>query len=250
MDFLTVLGFLVVIGGFIGLFMVIRKQRPPVETIAYARDISNASARGLLPSYRPRSVKDELKKAEFGTTVTLLGEPEREIKASINLFEMYQRTPESDWERTGNVSMAKFLAGDILILKVPSQEAGKEIWLKATELRSPSLMHFYKGSKEEPGPARIFKMKEQGEPVPYDLPNNLTPGISWKIIDIGTFDAEVKDECENIVDGDRLYFVSSLEQGGDRRLLYLDARKGEAQGSGGLFLAEPFEPTVDILHLM
>ena len=47
-----------------------------------------------------------------------------------------------------------------------------------------------------------------------------------------------------------LYFVTSKEKNGDRWLVYLDARKGEAKGSGGLFLLEPFEPSVDVTDLM
>jgi hypothetical protein len=157
---------------------------------------------------------------------------------------------DSSWLKTGTVFKALALAGNVWIFKVPSQEGGKPIWLKATELDSMSLMNFYKGGDGKPGPARIFKNNGQSEPVPYELPNSLTPGVTWKVVDIGAFNVEIDGECDNAMAGDLLYFVTSREQDGERWLIFLDARKKEARGSGGLFLGERFEPSVDVSDLL
>lgn len=242
MDFLSVVGLLLVIAAGIGVVYLLKsKKSPMVESKQVERKTHNFDA---------PSVSKELESAAAQQTVTLTGEQERAIQASVSLHEMFQQTPSSSWSRTGAVSKALVLAGGVWIFKVPSREGGKPIWLRATELDAMSLMTFYKGKEGNPGPARIFKENGQSEPVAYELPKNLTPGITWEIIDIGTFDAEVDGECDNASDGDRLYFVTSREQGGDKQLLYLDARKGEARGSGGLFLGEKFDPSVEVSSLL
>ncbi|MDO8668859.1 MAG: hypothetical protein Q7K65_01020 [Candidatus Buchananbacteria bacterium] len=192
----------------------------------------------------------QLKEASSGQTITLIGEPERAVQSSIILNEMYQSSSNAPWSRTGSSSKALVLSGGIWIFKIPSREAGRPTWLKGKEISSTGLGRFYKGTSEAPGPARIFKQNDQTDPVPYSLPNNLTPNIIWEVVDIGTFDAEVDRENDNINSGDRLYFVTSKEQNGQRWLIYLDARKGEAKGSGGLFSLEEFEPSVDVTDLL
>ena len=240
MDALSFLGLIAMIAAAGAIVYVVRNQSNPQAPVGREKP-----ARMM-----PQGVKEQLNEAPSGSTVTLIGERERAIQASVTLHEMFQATKSSPWSRTGNVSRALVLAGDVWIFKVPSREAGKPVWLRAIELPSFSLTRFYRGSESEPGPAKLFNNNEQSDPVPYELPKDLTPGISWEIIDIGAFKAEVDGSCDNVSGGDMLYFVTSREQGGERRLIYLDARKGEANGSGGLFLAEPFEPSVDVSNLM
>lgn len=194
--------------------------------------------------------KEQLRLASSGQTVTLIGESEKAIHASITLYEMFQRQPHAPWSRTGLVSKVLALAGGIFIFKIPSQEAGKPVWFKGREISSSGLGKFYKGSPDSAGPAKEFHQNDQTKPVPYALPKNLTPGVTWEVVDIGTFDADVEGETDNIISGDRLYFVTSKEQNGENWLIYMDARKGEAKGSGGLFLLEPFEPSVEVSDLM
>jgi len=247
MDGISVIGILIILAAGLGIAYVVRNSK----SLPKNNQVNPTIETGEEPiAMRVADTREQLRTAASGQTVTLLGEPERAIKASVDLFEMFQQTPKSPWSKTGVVSKALVLAGGVWILKVPSQEAGKPIWLRATLLPALSLMKFYKGSDEKPGPARIFRNNDQSEPVPYTLPQDLTPGVTWEIIDIGTFDAKVNGSSEEIEQGDRLYFVTSREQGGKRRLIYLDARKGEAKGSGGLFLAEEFEPSVDVSGLL
>lgn len=203
-----------------------------------------------LPSDTETRPDKKLKVAKSGQTISFLGEDERQILASISLYEMTQVGKGAPWTKTGAVSKILSLAGGIFIFKMPSMEGGKPTWLKAEEIETLPLGSFFVGSQESPGPGRIFYRKNQAETVDYELPNGLTPGVTWQVVDIGTLDVDVDGESENFIDDDRLYFVTSTEKGGTRRLLNLDARKGEAKGAGGLFLCEPFEPSVDIKEIL
>jgi len=243
MDFLSVVGLLIILAAGVGIVYLIKNKKAPIVTVE-SQEVGHVAH-----DFTPPSASKQLEGASVQQTVTLTGESERAIQASVNLHEMHQKTSNSPWSRTGAISKALVLAGGIWIIKIPSQEGGKPIWLRATEIESMSLMSFYKGKEGSPGPARIFRENGQSEPVPYELPK-LTPGVTWEIIDIGTFDAEVDGECDNAQNGDRLYFVTSREQGGDKQLIYLDARKGEAKGSGGLFLGEKFDPSVEVSSLL
>ncbi|MFA6228254.1 MAG: hypothetical protein WC668_03645 [Patescibacteria group bacterium] len=245
MDFLSLLGLFVILASGVGIGCLIKNKKALVVGNKVAKQ-----PRNLVSLDTPPPMHKRLEQTLAQQTITLLGESERAVKASVTLWEMFKKTPDSPWSKTEAVSKALALAGGIWIFKVPSQEGGKPIWLRATKLESMSLMKFYKGVEGKPGPARIFKENDQSEPVPYELPSSLTSGVTWEIIDIGTFDAQVDGECDAIENDDRLYFVTSRERGGDRQLIYLDARKGEARGSGGLFLGEKFEPSVDVSDLL
>lgn len=234
--------------GFYYLLFIYPKKNPiisPARTRATEEEIE------ILPSDRETRPDKQLKVARSGQAVTLLGEgKERQILASVSLYEMTQRYEKSPWTKTGSVSKVLVLAGSVFIFKMPSREGGKPTWLKAEEIDALPLGAFYLGSKDDPGPGRQFFRNKQTSPVPYELPNNLTPGLTWEVIDIGTLDVESDGESENFQGGDRLYFVTSRERGGKKWLLYLDARKGEARGTGGTFLCEPFEPSVEMTEIL
>lgn len=206
----------------------------------------------ILPTDRMinEPVEEKLKVVKSKQVVTLIGGDEREVKASISFHEMTQLSTGASWSKTGNASKALVLAGQVFIFKMPSREGGKEVWLKAKEIETFRLQQFYVGTKESFGPAKQFHKNGQTLPVPYELPNNLTPGITWEVVDIGTLDVEVDGNSKNFKTGDRLYFVTSNERGGEHRLLYLDARQGESRGTGGLFICEPFEPSVEVSDLL
>lgn len=240
-------GIIIIVLGIAGLFVVYKSKKSSL----FNRNMDTSGGYSVFDEIPvPTSREQALYAASLHQTVTLIGEPERAIQASISLNEMFQRKPNAPWSKTGAVSKALALAGGTFIFKIPSKEAGKPTWLKGKEISDSGLGRFYKGSESAPGPARAFKQNDQTDPVPYELPKNLTPGITWEVVDIGTFDADVEGKSDNIHSGDRLYFVTSREQNGDKWLIYMDARKGEAQGSGGLFLLEPFEPSVDVTDLM
>lgn len=234
--------------GFYYLLFIYPKKNPIASSsrTSFAREDVE-----VLPSDREARPDGQLKAVRSGQTVSLLGEgKERQILASISLHEMTQRYEKAPWTKTGSVSKGLVLAGKVFIFKMPSQEGGKPTWLKAKEIDTLPLGQFYLGSKENPGPGRQFFRNKQSSPVPYELPNDLMPGITWQVVDIGTLDVESDGESENFQNGDRLYFVTSREKGGQRWLLYLDARKGEAVGTGGTFLCEPFEPSVDMTDIL
>ena len=241
------LGILILILGVIGCIFSFKYR----ATFSIAKRDNNPS-QSVFEKIPSSNRREQLRQASAGQTVTLLGEPERAIRASIALSEMFQQQPNAPWSKTGLVSKILELAGDIFIFKIPSKEAGKPTWLKGKEMAVAFLGKFYKGTDASPGPARIFKQNDQSNPVPQYLPKNIIPGSIWEVVDIGTFDAEVEGDSDNIYSGDRLYFVTSKEKNsdGNRWLIYLDARKGEAKGLGGLFLLEPFEPSVDVTDLM
>lgn len=259
---MVIFGYVLMIFGVVCLGLVILKmfsrEKSPatVKTYGYVQD--EKFAQTLPTDTLPFNAngKERLKAVMSGQTVELVGDlKERAVVATVALYEMTQLDSERDncpWTRTGVVSRAIVLAGDIWILKVPGREGGKPAWFKATELETFPLQAFYKGGDEPSmyGPARQFKMNDQTAPVSYTLPHNLVPGAIWNIVDIGMFDAEVEGNCENVENKDRLPFVTSREKDGDRFLIYLDARKGEAKGSGGLFLGTPFEPDAEIMDML
>ncbi|OGY44710.1 MAG: hypothetical protein A3B89_01225 [Candidatus Buchananbacteria bacterium RIFCSPHIGHO2_02_FULL_40_13] len=239
------LGVLIILLGVAGLIWFFKFRNFPVIN----RD-ANIAQSSVLVETPSLDKKTQLCQALPDQTMTLIGEPERAIRASITLNEMFKHQSSEPWSRTGVISKALALAGDIWIFKIPDQEAGQPIWLKGEKIYTPSLLSFYKGSDESPGPARVFKENGQTNPVPYSLPKNLTPGVIWEVVDIGAFNAEVEGEDSCVNSGDLMYFVTSKEKDGGHWLVFLDARKGEAKGSGGLFLLEPFEPSVDVTDLM
>jgi len=202
------------------------------------------------------SEKESLTVIRAKQTVKLIDDLKpRAVQAAVSLYEMTQLTPEiknSPWSRTGVVSRAIVLAGNIWIMKVPGREGGKPEWFKAREIETYPLQKFYTGGNESSsfGPARKFKTNGQTSPVPYSLPNDLTPGVTWQVVDIGRFNAEIDGKSDNLENNDNIYFVTSRERGGDRYLIYLDARKGEARGPGGLFMGTPFEPDEDVMEML
>ena len=248
MDTSSVIGIIGILIGVCGLvFVALLARSMRSVSDSHRSGIADAEPAMVLPVER----RKELVEASAGQTVTLLGEPERAVRASVTLHEMFQRGEQSPWEKSGNASKILELAGGVFILKIPSKEGGKSTWLRATAVDDATgLGKFYKGSDAAPGPARQFKANGQTDPIPYQLPQGLTPDVTWRIVDIGRFNASVDGQSEIFCDGDNFPFVTSKEKGGQRWLLYLDHRKEDARGSGGLFLAEPFEPSVDITDML
>jgi hypothetical protein len=249
MNFVQFIGFILIIGAAYGLYHIFLKGRKKMSLRDKPREAKNNIE--ILPSDTETKPDKKLKAACSGQTVTLLGEKERQIIASVSLYEMTQNFKDAPWSRTGLISKCLILSGGIYIFKMPSQESGKPIWLKAEEIETLTLLQFYLGeSKENPGPARLFNQKKQTVPIPYELPNELTPGVIWEVIDIGTLNVEIDGESDIFIQGDRQYFTTSREKDGKRRLLFLDARRPEAKGTGGLFLCEQFEPSVEIMDIL
>lgn len=196
--------------------------------------------------------KRGLEVVETKQTIRLLGEDlERQVLATVAFNEMTQVRKDSPWTKTGNVYRAVRLAGDIWIFKIPSQEGGEPMWVKAEKKASPGgLMDFYRGTDETPGPARKFKNNGQSEPVAFSFPARMKDATEYEIIDIGRFQVSVDGTAEGFISGDNYPFVTVREQGGKTFILDLEAKKDLAQGSGGFFKGEQFEPDIDIAELL
>lgn len=184
-----------------------------------------------------------LEKNNFDS-VTMDGK-ELTVTSKVSLWEMFQRPPDKTWIKGSKKSLAFQLANDMWIFKIPAKEGGEYVWIKAKLVEKGSVLaSFYKGgdSPDTYGPAKAFAKNNQTREIDYNLYDK-----NWKVIDIGTFFIEGEAE-ELLKDGDRIYFVTS--KNGNERLFYLDSRKGEANGCGGVFIGEVFNPDVDIQSVL
>lgn len=162
------------------------------------------------------------------------------VQASITFHELYQQSGSSQWIRRGKHSRGLVLNKNLLLIRIPKEEGGKYVWLKLLPREeAPTLQEFYKGgdSPGEWGPARRFAKQGQRGEVLYTL-----FGHRWMVKDIGAIEASVEGKSPWISGGDRLHFVSSQHTDGMQWLLYLDARPGEASGTGGVFVGTEFNP--------
>ena len=170
-----------------------------------------------------------------------IGGKEQTVVASITLQELYQQEGSSTWIPRGKHSRGLVLDHQQLLLRLPQQEGGSYHWLQLQLVTAASsLREFYKGgdSLGEWGPARRFAKQQQTGEVRYRLLDT-----DWYVRDIGTFQVDMEGESPICHHGDRLYFVTSHTPSANEWLLYLDARPGEAQGTGGLFRGVPFIPS-------
>lgn len=242
-------GFILLGGGGLAAIFLRTRQLPPV-----ARGFSEPSP---APVAKPTDRLDrhvERKKAlqviERDQTIRLLGETEeRAVRGTIDLSEMTETN--GRWHKTGNAYRALQVAGGIWIFKVPRREGGEPIWVKAAMSDTPyQLADFFIGSKEKQGPARLFKLNGQTTPVPFVLPNVFGDTTGYEVTDIGRFATTVDGKEDIFRSGDQYPFVTAHALDGSRILIYLDARKDMARGTGGLFIGEVFEPDVDIASLL
>ena len=128
-------------------------------------------------------------------------------------------------------------------MRLPVKEGGQYQWLKmSVKDYASNLGNFYKGDGI-PGPAKKFAMSKQSEEVAYTLFNK-----SWNVTDIGTFEVASDKDHKALKHGDRVYFVTS--KGENNWLLYLDARHGEARGTGGVFIGVQINPEADIASVL
>lgn len=257
---LTVLGYLIFLGGMLALGWLIYQNRlrvltkdegtSPPYVLASDREMAQTMPTDILET--EIDTREKLKKIKAQQTVTLLGDKERAVQAAATLYEMTQAANNGPWRRTGAESRMLILSGDVFIAKVPAREGGKPTWLKFSEIEAMPLEKFWKegGVQGGKGPGKLFYENGQSEPVPFNLPHDLTPGINWQVVDIGRFNCEVDGRSENFITGDAYPFVTSREISGERWLLSIESRKGLARGSGGLFVGEPFDPSVEVEALL
>lgn len=166
---------------------------------------------------------------------------ELSIKGRFELVELYQAAGQIAWNESAKASRAINLADNTWIFRIPEKERGQYVWFRAQVREGASTLgDFFKGGDEPDswGPARKFARSGQKEGISYEM-----WGKTWQICDIGAFRVE-GDSNAVMEDGDRLYFVTSRSEG--EWMLYLDARHGEAKGSGGVFIGKAFDPDVDI----
>lgn len=193
------------------------------------------------------SVTKELRSISVRSSVKLEG-IERTVQAVVTLHELYQQAGRKEWIRQGKASRVIVLSGSVLLVSLPMSDSGKYHWVLGTPQReSSNLREFYRGGEaiESWGPARKFAKNGQVEPVAYEL-----LGGTWSVTDIGAFEAEVQGHCDWILQGDRLYFVTSRLGSDPIWLFYWDARPGEARGTGGLFRGVGINPDMVIESIL
>lgn len=170
----------------------------------------------------------------------LLGGLDLTVKLSAQMHSMIQRNGSSEWVRSGK-SYTAISLGNFWIMSLPVKEGGKTKWFKlSVKEDGSSLGQYFLGTKDAPGPARQFARTKETGNIDFEM-----SGEKWKMTDIGTFDIEATGKSELIQNGDRQYYIISV-QNEDRILLYLDARPGESKGIGGCFVGEAFNPETEI----
>jgi hypothetical protein len=249
---MTLIGWICLLGGTVALIYVawVTWKQGQLGTLAIPQAETVPDTRRSDRLAHNASMDERLDVVEGGQVVQMMADLDSKgVVSGIDLHELFKQSEHAPWQTTGNISRVVLLTGGVYIFKVPETEGGKHVWYQAEVLDSLPLHQFYIGDTTTKGPARLFRENDQSQPVPYELPQRLTSGVTWEVIDIGAFKAEVRGKNDLVKDGDQLYFVTSRERGGDRVLLYLDARKGEARGSGGLFVCTPFSPSADVMDL-
>lgn len=162
------------------------------------------------------------------------------VVAKFDLFEMFQAGGSKVWERSGKRSRAICLAGDKWIIRIPRKEQGQYIWLICdVKEYASNLTAMYRDGDGSGGPAKKFAQNGQSRPVPYGPLYDQ----NWEVVDIGALRAEGNNH-HAINNGDHLYFVTSRWE--NNWLLYLDARHGEAKGTGVVLIGQEFNPDVDV----
>jgi len=112
MDTSSVIGIIGILIGVCGLvFVALLARSMRSVSDSHRSGIADAEPAMVLPVER----RKELVEASAGQTVTLLGEPERAVRASVTLHEMVQRGEQSPWEKSGNASKILELAGGVFM---------------------------------------------------------------------------------------------------------------------------------------
>lgn len=208
----------------------------------------------LAPDADPQAKLRVVEPGQVVKYTTDFGPIDHQVRASLTLQPMTQATGSKEWVEKNEKPSQIIRVGDEWILRVPFGEKGRPVWLKGhfIDVSGLRLDDFYKGTEQDPGPAKQFKRLKQSLSAPavtYKLPHQLTPNTLWRIHDIGAFQIEVKGDADGIAENsDFVYFVTSKESGGEDWLVFLDARD-EAVGTGGIFRCEPFSPSADIKQL-
>lgn len=197
------------------------------------------------------SAKERLDVIKPQQTVTLVDEGELAVQASVKMTQMWQQVRDGPWTQLPRAEKctALVLSRDIWLIKVPSKEQGPTLWLKGTVIEGADPTDFFRGTKENPGPARQFRDKKQTGTVRFTLPDNYTPGIEWQMADIGALKVACDGELDELKTDDMVFTMIAKEAGG-KWLVYLDARKPFATGTGGMFLCVEFVPSVEVKNLL
>lgn len=222
-------------------------QSTPAPVVVKKDELAQA-----LPSDEQSLTMDKrLRVTKARQTVNIIGEGELQVIAAVVLQPLWQEVEgESAWEPYPKREPCKALklGRGIWIFRIPKKEQGQYFWVVGNEIDAPPrLKEFFRGTDSNPGPARQFRENEQTDPVAYHFPGDRK--TDWSVVDIGAFGIAVEGTSHEMVTGDRLYFVTSKTDAGEW-LLFLNARGGEAQGTGMLFRGKEFEPDVEVTQLL
>lgn len=159
------------------------------------------------------------------------------IKAVILLKPLFQRTGSSRWESKAEQESLLIITDSFWIVNIPRQEGSQRVWLMMDEVSGDygNLRDFYLSgeSGNGEGPARKFKNKNQIVSEPYYFPVQwkLFEGQSFKVVDIGAFEALSANgnTNEKFYNGDFFAFITSKDDKGNW-LLLLDPRRVSEDG--------------------
>jgi hypothetical protein len=207
----------------------------------------------------------ELESAEAHQGVNIIGKGEQTFEAAVTLKPQTQESGSSAWTPKDEDPSKALKLGFEWILKMPKGERLPRVWLKGVAISQRSLKaltDFLMGTKENPGPARIFKRQNQEGPAVYFMGNELPVDhlenlphdfgdIKFRLLDLGAYKIEATGDCGELRTNDLVFSVTAREVGGAQRwFIYLDAREKFARGSGIVMLLEPFHPEVAIQALL
>jgi hypothetical protein len=261
-DLLPIVCFLIAVIALAGVVYFWRlNARRSYTTIPTSTDTSSSRvtqvSQNILPTdlMEGKSHTDLLPVIRPGQVVTFTGDKERMVTASIELEERTQDEATGQWSHKAN-SYA-ILLGDLWIMRIPETEGGRSRWYKLMYHSSMGLAEALRGGNtpDTYGPARLFNKSRQAKAVEFELPNDLTPGVRWKMVDLGSFQAHFREDSQKtelITDGDIHMFATAQEVGGERVFIFLDPRPepGSTTGRGGLFIGDPFDPETEVSDIL
>lgn len=257
MDFLIVLGWLLLLLG-IGLtgyfahrflFKTTQGRKLIARLAGFSVTEETVQFQPAIVIEPEKTAEQQLEELDTGHTLKFIGEGEKTAQTVFCFTEMTQNQQTKKWKPKGrDPLMAAVLKNGDWVFKIPSRENGDYMWMRGKVIDHQSWKDFFMGTDANPGPATRHRKK-----LPCSFRINLPEleETDWTVIDIGAFDTTIKSgKTRELYPNDRIYFVTSKEDGADRFLIYLDARPDEASGRPQMLLCEPFEPAVDITTIL
>ena len=133
-----------------------------------------------------------------------------------------QRDGEPWDEVDGHDYQLIFVDGNQLFAYYPFGERGRPVWFILEPKDASSLWEFFKGTKENRGPAQVFGRSRQTADVRFNLFE-----AEWQMKDIGMNSFHLKSgKCDYFSGSGRFAHLVAAEVGGDRVLFFTHIEEG------------------------